>query len=185
GYDPFSTNGYLPEFSLAASRTLLSRGPLSFAPGIAWGYGRSDATARGDPTSIEVHRLLVPLEGRLHVGRWGVAGYAFLRVAPGVAAQTATVEDASSPARFTATRWLFAGDVSAGYAYPFWARPSEGAHLPRAWIEADGGYGFVADRRLDLSAALPPGSSIRADGLDLGTVGLRGGFFRLALALSL
>src|SRR4029077_16623470 len=80
GFDPFSTNDFLPQFSLSASRTLFSQGPFSFAAGLAWDYGASSARARGDATSLTMHRLTAPLEGRLHFVPWG---YAFVRAAPG------------------------------------------------------------------------------------------------------
>jgi hypothetical protein len=69
GFDPFSTNDFLPQFSISASRTVVASGPVSFAAGLAWDYGSSGATARGDATSLSTHRLTVPLEGRVHFAR--------------------------------------------------------------------------------------------------------------------
>ena len=179
GLDPFSTQDFLPQLSIGASRTVAARGPLSFAPGIAWDYAGTSATARGDMSFLTFHRLTVTLEGRLRFGRWG---YAFVRGAPGVAYEKAEVDDPSVPgSALTKSRWLFAGDVSGGYSFPLWSRTESGQLLSRFWAQADGGYGFVADQELNLSASGQP----RAAGVDLGVLGLSGAFFRLSLAASL
>jgi hypothetical protein len=180
GFDPFSTNDFLPQFSASASRTVFSSGPLSFAPGLAWDYGSSSATARGDATSLTMHRLTVPLEGRLHFVPWG---YAFVRAAPGVVAQHVEVDDSSSPAALEKNRWLFATDISAGYAWLVW--PQRGPdHVGRLWLQADAGYGWVASERLDLSPALASGDTRLVSGVDLGNIKMSGAFFRAAAAVS-
>ena len=181
GFDPFSTNDFLPQFSLAASRTLAASRPLSLAAGVAWDHGASSATVRGDQASIEVERLTVPIEGRLHFGRWG---YAFLRGAPGVVSQHAEVDDPSAPAPLSKTQWLFATDVSAGYAWLVWPQTREPARAPRLWLQADVGYGWVANERLDLAPALASGDARVVSGIDLGSITLSGAFFRAAAAVS-
>ncbi|HEX4447449.1 MAG TPA: hypothetical protein VH044_11960, partial [Polyangiaceae bacterium] len=67
GYDPFSTNDFLPSFSVAASRTLVAGHHLSFAAGLSWDYGRRGAEDRGDHAWISAQRVAVPLEGRVHL----------------------------------------------------------------------------------------------------------------------
>ncbi len=181
GYDPFSNNDYFPQLSMTASRTVYAWGPWSFAPGLSWDYGKTGASARGSPSSLEVHRLTVPLEGRLHFGPWG---YAFVRGAPGVALESAEIDDPSAPAALTKNAWLLATDLSAGYAYPFVSRPDTSAPVVRVWVQADGGYGWVQDHHLALSPALPAGDPRIVDGIDLGTLALRGPFFRLQVAAS-
>jgi hypothetical protein len=183
GYAPFSTNGSLSQVSLAATRTLFARGSFSFAPGLAWDHGGSSASARGDATSLGSDRITVLLEGRAHFGRSGEWGYLFLRGAPGVAIQHVEVDDASSPAPFTQTSALFAVDASGGYAWPLW-----GWHNPsrvvRGWLQAEGGYGWVASDRLALSPSLPSNDSQLVAGTDLGSVSMSGGFLRVGVAMS-
>jgi hypothetical protein len=181
GYDPFSTQNYFPQASMAASRTVYTRGRFSFAPGFAWDYGRTSATARGDTASLEVHRLVIPLEGRIHFGPWG---YVFLRAAPGVALENAEVNDPTAPVPLSKSRWLFATDVSAGYAYPIWPRTDRFELGPRVWLQADGGYGWIVGQRLNLSPDLPSGDQRLASGVDLGSLTMRGPFFRVAAAIS-
>ncbi len=181
GYGPFSTDDYFSQVSVAASRTVLVRGRFSFAPGLAWDYGTTSATARGDITSLTMHRLGVPLEGRMHVAR---LGYAFVRVAPGVVLTAAEVQDPSAPAALSKNRWLMAADASAGYAWLAWSRPEGPGPMARLWLQGEAGYGWVATERLDLAPDLASGSSQRASGADLGALAMRGVFFRAAAAVS-
>jgi hypothetical protein len=181
GYDPFSTNDALPQFSAAASRTLVAFDHLSLAAGVAWDHGSSGATARGDQASISIERLTVPIEGRVHFGRWG---YAFLRGAPGVVSQHAELDDPAAPAPMSKTKWLFATDVSAGYAWLVWPPTREPARVARLWLQADAGYGWVARERLDLAPALASGDARVVSGIDLGSITTSGAFFRAAAAVS-
>lgn len=181
GYNPFSTQDHFGQFSVAASRTLFASGHFSFAPGFSWEYGRTSATARGDASSLEVHRLAVPLEGRMHIGAWG---YAFLRAAPAVALENAEVNDPTAPTSLTKSRWLFASDLSAGYAYPVWSRAPRSELAPRLWLQADGGYGVIVGQRLNLAPDLPAGDPRLASGVDLGSLTMRGAFVRVAAAIS-
>jgi hypothetical protein len=181
GYNPFSNNGYLPEFSLAASRTLFESGRFSFAPGVAWDFGGSGAPARGDTASLDMQRLTVSLEGRVHLGPWG---YAYVRAAPGAARQHAQIDEASSPGPLSKTQWVFATDLSAGYAWLIWPRWEASAVEPRLWLQGEGGYGFVTGERLALAPSLPSGSTERVTGVDLGSLSMQGGFFRVAAAVS-
>ena len=181
GYNPFSSNGYLPEFSLAASRTLFRRGRFSFAPGLAWDIGGTGASARDQASSLSMQRLTVSLEGRMHFGPWG---YAYLRAAPGAAMVHAQIDDASSPAPLEKTQWLFATDLSAGYSWLVWPRREASVLEPRLWLQGEGGYGWVAEERLALAPAVASGSPDSVNGIDLGNLTMQGGFFRIAAAVS-
>ena len=54
----------------------------------------------------------------------------------------------------------------------------------RLWLQADGGYSWVAQERLDLGPALASGDARIASGVDLGNISLSGPFFRVAAAAS-
>ena len=182
GYNPFSTQDYFSGVSLALSHTVFTRSRLSFGLGIAWDYGSSSATSRGDASSLAVQRLMVPLEGRVHFGPWG---YAFLRVAPGAAYERVELDDASAPTTLRKTQWLFATDASVGYAIPLLPMPERPGRSGRAWLQGDVGYSWVADQRLNLQPAQSSGDPAIADGVDLrNSLGLRGAFFRVAAAVS-
>lgn len=177
GYNAFSTQDYFSQMSVLASRTIFVWGRYSFAPGIAWDYGSAGATDRGtDTSSLSVHRLSIPLEGRAHLSDWA---YGFLRVAPGVALEQAELDDASAPGAFTKARWLFSSDVSAGFAVrPHLERPNAPMH---PWLQADIGYGWIAAQRLNLAEDAPTPAAM----VDLGTLAMQGAFFRVVVAASM
>jgi hypothetical protein len=182
GFNVFSTQDYFSGASVALSHTLVARSRSSFAIGLAWDYGTSGATSRGAGASLAVHRLTVPLEGRLHFGPWG---YAFARIAPGAAHERVELDDASASSTLAKSQWLFSADASVGYAVPvvpLAGRPGPGMRL---WIQGDVGYSWVADQRLTLQPTQSSGSAEITDGIDLRTsLGLRGAFFRVAAAVS-
>jgi hypothetical protein len=182
GYNPFSTQDYFSGLSLAFSHTIFTHGPVSFAIGLSWDYGASRATARGDGTSLDVHRFMLPLELRLHPGPWG---YAFFRVAPGAAHERLEVDEASAPSALTRADWLFATDASVGYALPVVPMPARRGRMGRLWVQGELGYSWVADERVSLQPTLAANDPQIADGIDLkNSLGLRGAFFRLAVAIS-
>jgi hypothetical protein len=180
GYDAFSTNDLLPQFSLAASRTLVRAHPLSLAAGLAWDVGSSGAFDRGDQASIGVHRFTVPIEARVH---FGMRGYLFVRGAPGIVTQHTSIDDSAAAATLSKTNVLFATDLSGGYAFPLWPRTQAPA-VARLWLQGEGGYGWVASERLNLGPTLATGDARIVSGIDLGNISLSGAFFRVAAAAS-
>ena len=108
--------------------------------------------------------------------------YLFARLAPGLLHGSAEIDDASSPAGATlgATFDTFSVDMGAGAAL----RLTTAAHARLGvWLVADGGYGWAPAQTLVLSPSLGSDSD-KAGSLDLGALAPRGGFFRVALALS-
>ncbi len=181
GYNPFSTQDYFSGASFAVSRALVAESGFSFAAGLAWDFGSSGAMSRGDSAKLEVNRFMVPLEGRLHAGAFG---YAFVRVAPGIAGERVEISEASAPSSLAKSQWLFAADASAGYAFPLVPVPPRLGRSARLWLVGDGGYSWVADQHVSLTSSPAPGSAPMVNTIDLGTLGLRGAFFRVSAAVS-
>jgi hypothetical protein len=179
GYDPFSSDDGLVQFSLTGTRTMVRRDRLSLVGGVALDLGGSSASARGAPSSLTLTRLSALAEGRYQpASRF----YLFARLAPGLLHGAATISDASSPAAsgLSADFDLFSLDASAGGAFCF---GDIGMVHVGAWLVADGGYGWTPDQHLVLAPPLGTDQS-KAGTLDVGTLAARGGFFRIALALS-
>ena len=179
GYDPFSSDDGFVQFSLAGSRALVRRDDLSLAGGVGLDVGGSSAHARGSATDLRLTRVSALLEGRYQPAS---RLYLFARVAPGLLHGSAEVDDESSPARATleTTFDTFSLDVGAGAALRL------GAVVRReigVWLVADGGYGWAAAQSLVLSPSLGNDSN-KAGSLELPALAPRGGFFRVALALS-
>lgn len=177
GMNAFSTRDYLAQFSLGASRKVIERGRFSFAPGLIWDYGASSATARGAQTSLTVHRLSIPLEGRYRIAPWLVA---FVRAAPGLTSISARVSDDSGPAPLAKSEWVPSMDFSGGAAWRF-ARVNDRVGF---WLTGEGGYGWAKSTALNLSPDLAGDDPRRVADTDLGRLALRGGFMRFGAALS-
>jgi hypothetical protein len=176
GYDPFSTNDWFGQLTLAGSRVLLTRGRFSFAAGAAWDYGHASATARGASSDLNVHRLTVPLTVRYSLARWL---YLYGTIAPGAAREDARIADPSAPAPLVRGGWLASGDASAGVAYSFLdTRPVSW------WLSAELGYGLAAPLSLAMSPDLPSSDPRSAGKTDLGSLALSGSFGRVGLAVA-
>lgn len=179
GYDPFSTNDALVQFSATGTRTVVRRDRLALVAGLELDAGGSSADARGAPSSLTLTRLSALAEGRYQPA-WRF--YLFARIAPGLLHGTATIDDASSPAAsgLSAGFDIFSLDAAAGAAFCLGALSTSRLG---AWLVADGGYGWAPDQHLVLAPPLGSDQS-KAGTLDLGTLAVRGGFFRIAVALS-
>lgn len=179
GYDPFSSDDAFVQFSLAGTGALVRRDELSLAGGLGLDVGATSAHARGSATDLHMTRVSALVEARYQPAS---RLYFFARLAPGLLHGSAEIGDASSPAgaKMQATFDAFSLDVGAGAALRLGtlARRQIGA-----WLIADGGYAWAPSQSLVLSPSLGSDSD-KAGSLDLGTLAPRGGFFRIALALS-
>ena len=94
GYDPFSADDALSQFSLTATRALVRTGDWALAAGVGLDLGGSSATVRGAPSSLTLTRVSAVAEGRYQpLARL----YLFARLAPGLLHGSASIDDASSP----------------------------------------------------------------------------------------
>ncbi len=179
GYDPFSSNDAFVQFSLAASRAVVRSGPWTLAAGLALDVGGATGSARGDKTSLSLTRLSVLAEARHQtMSRY----YLFGRLLPGYLHGSASLDDFSSPVgpSLSASFDTFAVDASAGGALRL---IDIGTARLGGWLVVDGGYAWAPAQHLVLSPQLGSDQS-KAGGVDLGSLAARGGFFRIAVALS-
>ena len=149
GFDSFSSNDVLAQWSLEGEYPVLHRGRFALGVGLGYAGGARSGELRGNKTALGVHSLQVPIEGRYHVGRWA---YAFARVAPGATALVASVEEGSSPSSMEDTTWAFAADLSAGAAILLGPRGEDQAakRTIRFWAVPELGYTFATTARFDL-----------------------------------
>jgi hypothetical protein len=176
GYDVFSTNDALSQFSLGAIFPVLHRGRVALALGGVWDYGGSTASARGAEARLRMHRLSAPIEGRLFATDWL---FGFARLAPGVAVQTVTVNDSSAPGRLLAERPLFVTDASVGVATVL-----SGRGPLRVGLSGDIGYALVPSMALRLRPDLADDDPRATGSVDLGSIATGGAFFRIAALAS-
>jgi hypothetical protein len=177
GFDPFSTNNVLPQFSVDAGRALYASGPFSLAVLALFDYGSVKANARGADTSLNVARVTAAAEARYHFWR---RFYLFGRVAPGALHSGAALKDPVAGVDQEADAWAFASDFSLGAAVEFAGEARGDSSRPRGWLGLDGGYGYAQATKLalktsDTSANVPA----RLEPVALGELAVRGGFFRV------
>jgi hypothetical protein len=176
GFDPFSTDNALTQFSLGVARTVWDEDRVSFAPGVIWDYGWRSATARGQNTSLSSHRIALALEGRYHLFPFV---YGLVRLTPGAVHQSVELDDSLSPAPFVAQSWAFSLDASAGAAFLLGPQEENSASPVRWWLAAEGGYSYTGSTSLLMHPDLAEGDPRRTGDLDLGTLAMRGAFFRI------
>lgn len=182
GYDTFSTNNLLTQWSLEGQYPLFSRGRLAVGVGLGYAGGARSGTLRGDKTALGVHTLQVPIEGRYHLGNWA---YGFARVAPGTTAVVASLEEASSPNRIEDTQWVFSTDLSVGAAILLGPRGGDLADKRsiRIWAVPEVGYTLATRANLtmrpdrDAKDALGTDDHTSLPGLNLSAF-----YWRLSLA---
>lgn len=185
GFDPFATDNALTQLSVGVGRTLASDDQMSLAGLLLWDWGRSEATARGAESALDVHRLTVAAEGRYHLIR---RLYVFGRLAPGALHWKANLQDRVADLELTDDRWVFAADLSAGAAFEFAGEARGVSKRPRGWVSVDGGYGWSAASGMELAPEDTTDEEraqpARLEPLAFGDLGLRGGFFRVALGIT-
>jgi hypothetical protein len=177
GYDTFSRDDVLPQWTFAASRTIWSRGRVSLAAGLAWDVGGTSTTTRGLDAGIFANRFSVPIEARVHPRTWA---YGFVKLAPGANYISARVNDPSAPSTLIANQWSFAGDGSIGASITPLTTPGS----VRVWLTPEIGYSFSTTNRLVMSPKDKDSIVGTASKTDLGDLALSGLFFRVGGSLT-
>jgi hypothetical protein len=181
GYDLFSKDNDLTQISLSFGRTVLAMGDTSFDASVLYDWGPSDGTARGAETSLRVNRISLGLEGRYHLFR---RLYVFGRLAPGALRFDADIRDRGAGVLRESGGWLFSADLGGGVAFEVIGEPRGMSNRPRGFVLADGGYGWTSSSALEFLPAEGEQPPARLAPLDLGELALRGGYFRVAAAIT-
>jgi hypothetical protein len=181
GYNLFSKDDDLTQISLSAGRTVFAMGDTSFAASVLYDWGPSESQARGADTSLHVNRLSVGLEGRYHLFR---RLYVFGRLAPGALRFDADLEDGGADVRRESGAWLFSADIGGGAAFEVVGEPRGLSKRPRGFLLADGGYGWTSSSSLEFMPAEGAQPPARLQPLELGELAFRGGYFRIAAAIT-
>ena len=178
GYDPFDENDGFTQFSLAAGRALVGSGDVSVAMLAFWDYGMTDSAVRGQNTELDVNRLTLAPELRLH---FLPELYAFGRLAAGALRVSAMLEESTTRTSLHTRSWTIAADATAGAAVrAFHIGPrASGASV---WLFGEGGYGWAPS--VDLVMATDEddtGAPQRVAHLTLGQgeLAVRGPMFRM------
>lgn len=180
GFDPFSENDVLNQFSSSASIAFWARDRLSLAGVVGFDYGASSARARSNEASLDIRRFLVAPEVRYHL----LPVLALTaRLGPTLTREAATLAGGLDT-DLAKTAWLFGFDATAGAAVEVWGYANPTSHKPRLWVTGEAGYGYTASNRLSLEPRDPGLAPQRATPVELGELSLGGPLFRITAALS-
>jgi hypothetical protein len=180
GFDPFSENDVLHQFTTNASFVFWTRERLSVAAVLGFDYGASSARARSSQASLDVRRFLIAPEARYHVLRVLAVT---AKVGPTLTREEVTLSGGLDT-DLSKTAWRFGFDATAGAALELWGYASGASHKPRLWVTAEGGYGWAAPNRLSLRPVDAGEAPQRLSPLELGDLSLGGPLFRITAALS-
>jgi hypothetical protein len=176
GYDAFSTNDVLAQFSATALRSFSLAPGFATAVGLQWEGGSTAAQARGGDASLSLSRAAVVVEGRFVPRAWL---YGFARLAPGWLYGSARLQDRSTVTPLETSLSSFSLDASGGAA----ARLNPRSQPVGLWVLAEAGYGWARASAVRLAPALPEADSDKAGVTPLADLAARGAFFRFSLAL--
>ncbi len=181
GFDLFSEDDVFQGMSLSAGRVLVTEGPLSLAALVGGDFSGNDATARGAKSALFQHRYWLGGEARYHLlSRL----YVFVRLAPALLNTKARLSDPVAQVEREAGGLSFGADGSAGAAIELLGKASGHSSTPRGWVTADGGYSWSESDALSFSASEDDSAPTRTASLEVGDLALRGGFFRVGIAVT-
>jgi hypothetical protein len=180
GLDPFSKNDVIGQLTLAASYTVWTHDALSLAALVGFDYGGASANLRSDATSLDLRRFTLAPEARYHLLRLLVLT---AKVGPTLTREAAEVSGGLGTS-WSKTAWKFGFDATAGAAVELWGYQSGASRKPRAWLTAEGGYGWTAPMNLNFAADDSGAAPQRLAALDLGELSVAGPLFRVTAALS-
>jgi hypothetical protein len=145
GYDPYADSNGLAQASFVGVYTPWRTLPFSVHLVGEWNIGRSTSIARGDPTSLAIHRIALGIEGRYEpVSRL----YLFAKVAPSALHLRGEIEDFGLGATLTSRTWTWGLDTTGGAALRLGNAGKEGDPAATFWLMLDMGYSFTGEAEM-------------------------------------
>jgi hypothetical protein len=186
GYDAFSTNNDLPQFSIDATYPVYHQGRFVFGVGAGWDVGGSSATFRGFDASLTAHRLYVPLEAQWHVAPWL---FAFGKVSPGAAAMFTKVTElppGTALQKLDGSAWAFAVDASVGASILMGPRKGlDKRGAPHFWVTPEVGYALATNAPIKESYNRAERDVLGSDeSVRLQSLALSGFFWRASMGVT-
>jgi hypothetical protein len=181
GLDPFSTGNAAVQLSLAVGPTLLRSGRVSLAAMAEWDVGTLGAMARGDESSLTMHRLGIGIESRFELARRLTL---FAKVAPAAVNLRATLVDPGLDRPLVSRSWTWALDTTGGLAFMFASVGSRSDPSARFWFTAEGGYGFAGSSDMIFTPEASSDDPRHYGSVMLPSLRPSGGVGRLAMMVS-
>lgn len=139
-YDPYSTDDVLTSFALSATWTPIHFDVLTLGLVGEWSPGGSTGSARGDETSLVVHRGAVGAQARVALGS---RVYLHAKVAPSILAISGDIQDPALEAPLEADSVTWGLDATGGAAVLIGRAGDPDAPAFRLWIVGEVGYAFT------------------------------------------
>lgn len=181
GLDPYAANNTVVQLSLAAGPTLLRRGPVSIVAMGEWSFGTKESTARGDTTSLTMHRLGVGLETRFQLASRFMI---FAKLAPAAVNLRGTIVDPGLLRPLVSQSWSWALDTTAGAALLFARTGPREAPTSRFWFTGELGYGFAGQSDMIYAPEVDPADPRKYGSIMLPGLRPSGALMRLAMLVS-
>jgi hypothetical protein len=147
GLDPYSSNDFLAMSALTAGLTVARFGRASITLSGEWNVGTRNGMARGQDTSLTLHRLAGVAETRYQLGR---RFFLAVKVSPAAFHARATLADTSIERPLVARSWTWSLEAAGGVGLLL---GSTGRHGAKFWLNFDLGYTFAGETKMDLSPA--------------------------------
>jgi len=151
GFDPYAGNDLFVQGSVLVGMTILRVGKAAVMLSAQWDGGTRSATARGEESSLAVHRFSGVAEMRYHLHRRFFLG---AKLAPAAFYLSGSITDAGVDRPLTSHRWTWGMDTSGGAGVLIGSTGPRGAKF---WLTLDLGYTFAGEAQMAYAPAADGG----------------------------
>lgn len=180
-YDPYSEDDALTAAAFAVTWMPLQYDLFTVGLVGEWDPGGSTGSARGDATSLFVHRASVGAQARLALGS---RVYLHARVAPSMIFVSTSIEDPAIPRPLEADSFTWGLDATGGAAVLIARAGDPDAPAFRLWVVGEVGYAFAGAAELAHEVEAVDDDPRRYGGVTLAALDTSGVVNRFALALT-
>lgn len=181
GFDPYSRSDLLPSFALAATWTPVRVGAFRLALRGEYDIGGQSATARGDETSLVVHRFAGGLEAGLLLGP---RVRMFAKAAPALLHLRASIDDPAIDRPLVARTFTWGLDATGGTAVMLAAVGDREWPAARFWLTGELGYAFAGEAAMRFTPEEDEDDPRRFGEVELPGLRPSGVVSRIALAIT-
>jgi hypothetical protein len=137
-FDPYSENDLIGQASVGGAVMAFAVGPFALGLVAEYDIGRKSAMARGDETSLTLHRIAWGASLELRLWRFDL----YARLMPAALHAAATLDDPGFDLPLSASGWTWGLDTLGGARFRF---ASAGHDAVGFWLLAEVGYAFAGD----------------------------------------
>lgn len=147
GLDPYATNDFVFQGSVALGLTVVRAGNASILIGAGYDGGTRAATARGQQATLGLHRFSGVVETRYQPLR---RLYFAARAVPSALLMAGSISESAIDRSLTESAWVWGLEVSGGAGLLLGQAP--GGRV-KFWLTADAGYTFAGQHEMSYAPA--------------------------------